>query len=241
MKKISSNIIIFAGLAVGILIFIQDTPLSLADHDSCSGTNYFSCITGGRSGSVGSGPGGSGGNFVNDPTPGGVCSCNGCLCVTGKDIAHETAVRTLIDIPPLEQPIGKTTDNTGKNPVGTTDSTASTPTTRLVSTVKIVVNTSGEIIRYSSDEAGYRGGPDGINFTTRGAWSDFYSGMYNVAPAVVNTSARSNVTGTEPTIIGIANDPHLGAYYVYSETPPSDSPNRLPSGSSELFFDENAH
>lgn len=66
------------------IVFCMFLPSFAAGESGCSGVNYFSCVTGGSWGSVGEWGTGTGNlplNIINDPTPGGTCSCAGCLCV----------------------------------------------------------------------------------------------------------------------------------------------------------------
>jgi hypothetical protein len=66
--------IFFTGTLVVGVILVAGVSYTYADHGSCSGANYVSCVTGGTWQQV------AGGNYINDPTPGGMCSCGGCVC-----------------------------------------------------------------------------------------------------------------------------------------------------------------
>lgn len=95
-SQLTGWVILGVSMLLALCMFTWGTPRTSADHDSCSGINYFSCVTGGRAGSVA----GKDGNtyYINDPSPGGICSCSGCLCVPSHDIVIRSGVGTSLDV-----------------------------------------------------------------------------------------------------------------------------------------------
>lgn len=94
-QQLTGRVIVALAILVAFFIFVWGAPNTFADDGNCSGINYFSCVTGGRAGSVA----GKDGNtyYINDPSPGGICSCSGCLCVPSRDIVIRSAVGTSLD------------------------------------------------------------------------------------------------------------------------------------------------
>ncbi len=181
MKKNSNNTILLAALAIATLIFVQ-APVSFADHESCSGINSWSCTTG-RAGIVGAGPGGPGGYYVNDPTPGGVCSCSGCWCgsspqpsVTTTTKPPVTDVKTEVDIGTIPKTTTGGTQTDGSVIGGS-------PTDKIVTTIKILVNTAStcdNACRAAHNEA---------------EWNTFYTGFYDV-PVFNNVTGNTSIGGS---------------------------------------------
>jgi hypothetical protein len=175
MKKNFKDLVFLGAIAIGMLVFVHATPVSLADHESCSGINSWSCTTG-RPGIVGAGPGGPGGYYVNDPTPGGVCSCSGCWCgsspqpsVTTTTKPPATGVETAVDV--------------GTVPKTTTGGIGGSPTDRIVTTIKILVNTA------STCDSACRAAHNQTE------WDQFYTGFYDV-PVFNNVTGNTSIGGS---------------------------------------------
>lgn len=212
MKKNSRNLVLLGAIAIGTLLFLQTTPISFADDESCSGINSWSCLTG-RPGIVGAGPSGPGGYYVNDPTPGGVCSCSGCWCGSSPrpsvTSSRQTGVKSEVDIGTIPK---KTTGGTqtGGSAVG------GSPTDRVVSTIKILVNTA------STCDSACRAAHN------QPEWDKFYTGFYdipvsnNVVAATTNSSCVGmgcNVTDASVTRINPVVDVfYKGIYPIRSLT-----------------------
>jgi hypothetical protein len=232
MLKFSSTTILGTALLLALLILTQGAPFTFADHGSCSGVNYYSCVTGGRWGSVGSG------GYINDPTPGGICTCSGCLCV-GHDVIQATN--------------GSGSTNTSGNPaLGAINTATGVP----------AAGGSAIGLNYANTAtANTSGGLSTLNWQSANTvnWGTFYSGLYDVwdtGPNIMYYNYGSvNPISANPTNTGslsaggtsggtgsagggsnlsptpgattIRIDPVIGAYYSYPTTPYSASPDRM--------------